>query len=233
MRFFDRCGIRDLGVRVIVTTYNELRSKSKSQWYKRIKDIDPIDGEEVDTYTYSFAPMFWPDLLIVDESHTIKKPKTETCKRVRALIGPNTRIIYMSATAAVTVNDLATFAITSQIPFDNKPITNKTWNTAAWGIGNADPRKPNKSAMERAAKFFGDAIVKPPRDSRKIKCYNSVRLCEFKTDQSREFYMAAQDRWLEQCEKLGKLPSERGALLVATQNFQGAEELIKAETFAD
>ena len=232
-RFFERCGLKDLGVRVIVTTYHELRSKSKSQWYKPTKDIDPVTGEEIDTYTYSFAPMFWPELLIVDESHTIKKPKTETCKRVRALIGPDTRIIYMSATAAVVVNDLATFAITSQIPYDSRPITNRTWSQAAWGIGNADPRKPNKTAMERAAKFFGDAIVKPPRDARKIRCYNNVKLCEFKSDSSREFYMAAQERWLEQCERLGKIPSERGALLVATQNFQGAEELIKAENFAD
>lgn len=232
-RFFDRCGIKDIGVRVIVTTYNELRSKSKQQWYKAVKDIDPTTGEEIDTYIYSFAPMCWPDLLIVDESHTIKKPKTETCKRVRALIGPQTRVLYMSATSAVTVNDLATFAITSQIPYDGRPITNRTWSQAAWAIGNADPKKPNKAAMERAAKFFGDAIIKPPRDPRKIKCTNKVVLCDFKTDQQRAFYMAAQERWLEQCDKLGKIPSERGAVMAATQNFCGAEELIKAETFAD
>jgi len=231
-RFFAKAHIQDIGVRVIVTTYNELRSSARKGWYKPCKTIDPNTGEEMDSFTYAVAPLY-PSLIIVDESHSIKKPTTATCKRVTALIGPHTRVIFMSATAAVTVNDLATFAIASQKPYNSRPINKNNWREVAWAIAYADPKKPNASAMKRASAFFGDSIVLPPADPRKIKCFNSVKVVDFKTDAQRNNYLAAQERWLEKCERLGKIPSERGAVMAATTVFTAAEELLKAEIYAD
>lgn len=232
LRFFDVAGIKNLHLEVLVVTYTELRSKKWQAMFKEVKGVNPIDGAEFETYEYTM-PAFYPSLLVVDESHTIKKPNALTTKKVTALIGPDTRVLYMSATSAVTVNDLATFAITSGKKWDGRPITRHNWKEVAYSICQSDPRRPNAAGMKRAKEFFGDAIVCPPADPRKVKCYNSVKLLRFQTDKQRQQYATAQDRWLETCERLGKIPSERGAVMAATQIFAAAEELIKAPNFVD
>lgn len=231
IRFFTKAGVKDLHTRVIVTTYTELRSKRWRGFFSETEDVNPIDGTTFTTYKYNWP--FPPDLVIVDESHTIKKPGVKTTKFVAALFGPKTRVLFMSATAAVTVNDLSMFAITSGKKWNGTAITKHNWKEVAWSIAQADPRKPNASGMKRASEFFGDAIVKPPADPRKVKCFNSVKLLQFKTAEDREKYNNAEQEWLEKCRRYGKEPSEKGRIMAATQIFAAKEELLKAPYFVE
>lgn len=231
IRFFLRAGIKRIHEEVIVATYSELRSKKWAAMFTKVKGINPIDGQEFETVAYAM-PALYPTLVIVDESHTIKKPNTATTKRVAALFGPNTRVLMMSATAAVTVNDLATFAIVSQKKWHGQPISRHNWREVSWSLAGNDPRKPNDAAMRRAREFFGDAYVNPPSDRQKYKCTNTVRMIKFPDDATRQKYLDAQEEWFEICERLGKIPSERGAIMAATQIFAAKEELLKAPIYA-
>jgi len=233
-RFLAKAGVKDLGVRVKVVSYSELRSKKWQGCFKETQGINPIDGNVYNEYLYAIAP-FYPALVIVDECHKLKKPGTKTTKLVYSwLAGAKTRWLYMSATAAVVVNDLFGFAIASRKTYDNRVISKNNWREVALGIGRDDPKKPNGAAMERFAKFFGDAIVKPPADPRKIKCYNSIITIPFDNPADRAAYLQAEQVWLEVAERLGKVQdgTERMNLLASFTVFRAAEEKIKAPYLA-
>ena len=132
----------------------------------------------------------------------------------------------------MTVNDLSTFAIVSQKKWHSQPITRHNWREVSWSLANADPRKPNEAAMKRAREFFGDAYVNPPSDRQKYKCTNTVRMVRFPDEATRASYLRAQEEWYEICERLGKIPSERGSIMAQTQIFSAKEELLKAPIYA-
>jgi hypothetical protein len=199
-RFLIAAGIKEVGIKIVVVSYSELRSQKWRGSFSPVKGVNPIDGTEFETYKYTFAP-FYPALVIIDECHKIKKPDTKTSKYVNALLdGHSTRVLFMSATAAVVVNDLYNFAISSRKKWDSTPISKQNWKELAWAIAKADPKKPNGEAMKRFGEFFGDAIVMPPADPCKVKCYNSVKLIRFENEKDRQFYNNAEAKYFEACE---------------------------------
>jgi len=227
-REFLAMGVKDMARAVHVVSYSEIRTKGFLQRFKKV--TEERFGAQTDAYKWILPP---PCLIIVDECHYIKKLASKCTRVVQGwLSSQHTRWIFMSATPAVVVNDLATFAMATRMKFGGQPITHNNWKEFAWSVSGKDPMKASATAMGAVKDWFGPAIINVPNDPRKFKSRNSVKLIKMR-EEDRPTYEQAEEAWLEACERKGKIPSERGRVLAATTMFRKAEERIKAPYFAD
>jgi hypothetical protein len=192
-------------------------------------------GSETEVFEWRLKA-FAPALIIVDECHKVKKHDTRVSRRVQAFLEfTNTRWLFMSATAAVVPNDLMLFALASRKRYLDGPITYQNWREVAWAIGGSDPSRVDRftePAMERMMDYFGDLRIVPPKDPRTVKALNRIICVPFENEDQRRKYLKAEEDWLEQCERLGKIPSEAGQVMAQTTIFRAAADRLLAPTIA-
>lgn len=225
-------GIRGVMSEVKITTPAELRSKEWAQMFEEY--TIQKNGKDVDYFRYTLAPHF-PALIIVDEAHLFKKPTTKASRRLLSFIeSENTRWIFMSATLMSIVNDLYMFSLASKAKWGSMTINAETWPAFSRSISRGtEPSVPNNEATKRAREFFGHAVIDPPAGRRKVKSRNDVIQIEFRDDATRQRYLETEMRWVEEMERIGKIPSEKGRAMVLTTLFRAEEERIKAPDFGD
>lgn len=231
IRAFKRFDIRGIGHEVLVLSHNALSSKKYSGYYREVEDV--IEGNPVKVLKWCHES---PDFVIIDECHRFKKEKSKKTKAVLALAkSPDTRWIFMSATPAVVLNDMMLFILAARVKYAGEVVTR---HTAAYFLNsflpaNGKRTKPNDAAMKRLYDYLGPAIINPPNDPQKYKAFNQSKLVEFPSERSRERYNEAEQRWLDEMDRLRKGVSDRGRMLAQYQIFTMAEEAEKVPIFAD
>jgi hypothetical protein len=229
-RVLAAAGIRGVDTEVQVVTFNELSSRKFNSHFA-IETVDRF-GSPTEVYKWRI-PAFRPKLIIVDECHKIKKPKSKITKIIQAFLEfTDTRWLFMSATPAVVSNDLQTFALASRKIYGNEPVSFNNWSEVARAIGGADPARVHKKidTLRHMRDWFGDLIVDPPQDPRKVKQFCNVKIVPFDNETQRLRYRAAEEDWRIKCERIGKIPSERGEALALTTMFRMRAEQILAPT---
>jgi len=230
MRTLVKAGVRGVGTEVQVLAYSGLRAKSIAAYFEEVEDT--LFDNKVKGYKWRIWP---PKLVILDECQRIKKVNTKATRYIHAWLrgGTKTQWLFTSATPGVTLNDLMTFILAARPTYGGELVNRENFNTFARAVGHCAPTAANGAAMERLKDFFGDAIINPPADPSKVKAYNGIMLVDFPSESAKTYYESAQETWLEQCQNLGRVPAERGQVLVAFTNFRRAEEYIKGPVFAD
>ena len=231
-RELAKCGIKDIGTDVLVFAYSDLNAKTMAGLFKTEVVVDPFNKETKEVYKFAIGA---PAMVIFDESHRLKNRESKTARKALGLINPKSRFLFMSATPAIVVDDLRMFGLASAISWGGAIIDEISWKDFAWQVGKSNPSVVNDSSISRVFDWFDEragCVINPPADPRKVKSHNGVKFIDFLSAESKARYDSAQDRWLELCEKQGHIPSERGAILVAFQNFRRAAELEAAPIVA-
>lgn len=215
---------------VMVIHYQALSTKRFKVFFEQYEE---------DTYNQKRMAFRWRAspfaLVIVDESHKIKKETSVMTRRIAAMAkgrgGDKTKWLFTSATPGVTLNDMKTFSILAGVRFAGDPINHETWTPYIRQF-SGDPHKPNSAAMLRWAKSLGAAYVNPPDDPSKTKTINRITLLSWENEEQRRKYLSAEEDYIKALERAGGSTaiSDRGAMARATMIFRAAEELIKAES---
>lgn len=235
IRKLERVGIPEdaMDFSVTVLSYPDLYSATFKDFFIAKKVKNEIDGNVSTVYTYRGAP---PDLVILDESHKLKKPGSRIAKICKAFIGIGTRIILTSATPAVTIADNWFFALASGLKdLEGQEIGPDSWPTLARSL--AAPGKPtdiNDSAMKRFNDYFAPAICRPPRDVAKYK--TTIALCVEDMPNIpalRKKYYDAERDWLRAKDRAGESISDKGIIMARFQVLRAAAELLSVDIFVD
>lgn len=223
----DRCKVTG-GTDLWLMTHNSLSTKAMERMF--MKETESSYFNDVERYVY-IGPT--PVLLVVDERHAFKKAESEKTKRYDAIVSAgrgNTFVLELSATPAVTVNDMRSFVLAANYRLNNELVTSLNWKSCASimaGTTNLDV--PNASAMDRFRKALGDLIVYPPKDKRKFRSKNKILLVPFPNEEWKQHYMEAQLRFLEAKERAHQMVSERGMVTAKFTILRMCESQIKCK----
>lgn len=236
VRELKKCGIKDLGTDVQVLAYTDLTARRNQGLFRATTVAHPFKPEETTTH-YTFT-MGQPVLVIFDECHLLKKRTSGRGLRARGFINPKSHYLFMSATPAITADDLYIYSIAADVKWGGATIDTYSFSQFARAITGDVPTKitTNNDGVANVFKWFDaqfGTVINPPADPRKAKSHNGIKLIKFRDDASRERYKRAEDAWLEMCERMGKFPNERGAILRVFGLYRRAAEAEAAETIAE
>lgn len=201
-RHLTKMGLGDfLDDKILVMTYSELTSTYFKRFMFEIVENEGFADEKV---VWVAIPFSLPAFVVVDESQCVNRPTSRRAKFVAAWADcPTVNFVFMSATPFVTINDTKNFCCAAKVEWNGSIITPATFSAFAGSLA-ADPSKPNKEAMERFKKIAGKNIFITPSVKWDHASFDSVRLCEFKSAESKMRYLTAQQRYLDFCARAGK-----------------------------
>lgn len=192
--------------------------------------------------------MFAPVLIVYDECHALKN---WTSRRFRFSEGVNEIAdhtetwpgtdngiyqIWMSATPIITVANARSFVLSTKASNGGLRIEKGNFMTFARTVTQGqDPFKPNAAAGKRLRERLKDYIFSAKNIRSKHKGVNQTLMLDFYKPEDVCIYNDAHVRYIEQCEKAGKIGGGEGARakLIALLMFRMAAELLRVEQLAD
>lgn len=226
-----------LGTKLLVLNYENLRSIDKcSSWIEKLEDI--FEGKPRVRYRWKFGN--WPKLIIFDEGQKAKNLDATQSKICLAYASLNelpenifgTYMLDCSATRGSKVSDFGVAIVgaglelvdpLSRVTKTNSENYKKVLQKITW------PNDPNDylvSSMAKFLKVFDKYIVNVDDIETKHQSHIKVQWINFKSEEHRNFYTTAYERYL--MEREGE-----GAEIVALLKFQQAAELLKMEQIAE
>ena len=227
-RTFERFGVH--ADDCMVTHYQALSSAHWKPFFREVHG--ELYGNAYTFYEYRDAAFV---MIGIDECQKLKKIRSKMTRKVdgflRARGAERTKWLFTSATPGICVNDFYMFGVASNARFSGSRIDRSSWPAFARYITDK-PDKPNNAAVDKLKDYFADSIICPPEDPRSIKVVNSISLCDFINEQSRQRYASAEQRYIESLEKIGKDGSKLSYGAIFTI-FRAAEEREKCPVFVD
>lgn len=219
---------------VTITSHTEWHTKAWDPLFKTIQV--EAHGTKVNREVYIMPA---PSIVVIDESDAYKKPASLKSQRMLAIVEAGLKVgsvfIFMSATPGSKINDMWLFAIATGRKWQGESLTMETFPSMARAIAaraGTTPDQDSPRAMEEFRKEFNDCYIVPPRDPRKVKAYNKVKLLEFKTQKDRDYYQRTIERYQEELERCGQVGAQVNPL-TAFLKLRQSEEWLKTTYFVD
>lgn len=193
-----------LGNTIVVTSYAAFTSSYGKMFLR--EEPDPTDPKGERT-RYKWNVGVIPFFILFDEAHSLNRDSKQT-RAFLSLADINNplapvRSLWLSATPFTTVDNTRAFAIFTKTTLLGMRVTQSNFNQFAKLISD-DPSHASEADASKIRKIFGPYIYSFPRVKWAHKAINSIKLVEFSSEQDRQVYQAAYDRFLEKCRKLGK-----------------------------
>ena len=227
------CGLT-LGTELTVLSHTEWQTKAMDPFFRQVKEVS--HGTEVTREVFIMPP---PAIIGIDEFDAYKKPSSLKSARMLAVIEAGLKagsvFIFMSATPGSCVNDMWLFAIATGRKWNGEQITRETFPAMARAIASrvgARPEDHDERAMLEFRKEFNDCYIVPPKDPRKVKAFNKVKLLKFKNAEDRAYYDRTIARYQDELERCGQLGATVNPL-TAFLKLRQSEEWLKTEYFVD
>jgi hypothetical protein len=224
-----------------VINIEQLRSRAGQIWIKSWVAIE--NGEEVEKYEWK--KMIAPCVLFLDECQAVKNQDSIQHKLLVEYSNikeiPTTQL-FISATPFTRVSEAKAFAIATHkdishitgIPGSRLSAT--SWPTYAAAIAApSPPDEYNEAAVERLMKDLDDYIVRVKGVRWQFNALNNVEIIDFLTNEEREEYDGAWQRYLIRKAKLEESVTDnpRFQALVELGIFLAAAEYCKRFIFAE
>lgn len=173
-------------------------------------------------------------LIILDEAHELKKPKSKRTKRIMGIAraakaaGRTVFFVAMSATNATTLDDTRWFNFCTGLTDD--------LNATAWlqqfvsPVKGANTGSKIKKQMDRYIEHIGPMYVRPPNDPLNYKIYNHVEIIDFPSEEAEEFYRRAEQDYIDSIKLIGG--EVKNLDMAKFTLFRSAAEYIKADWYA-
>jgi hypothetical protein len=227
------CDITNLGKTVLVVSHTAWATKRWSHFFGE-EEIDTY-GQKVKQFVYRVPP---PAIIIIDECQDYKNADSNKSKKleaiVRAGVAAGSVFVFMSATPWVCINDTWLFCIATGRKYLDETITCSSFPAFARAIAARAGCKPSDNSGKAMAEFrkeFNDCHIIPPRDPKKFKAYNKVKLLEFENDRDREFYDETMERYYEELSRCGRGDTSVSPMTAFTKLCM-SEEWLKCPYFA-
>lgn len=225
-----------------------LRSQAGAYWIKRETKV--IGGEEVEIFVWK--PVIKPYFIGWDECQTLKNKGSQQHQIACALTsakGFTTKQAFVSATPFTKVGEAKCFAIATRKDItyilgkrsifpEGARLTEETWNTYAKIIcGDGDPNEYNEAACKRLMDDLEDYVVRVKGVRPQFEAQNRVEQIDFQSQEAREYYTKAWDRYLDKkakLEALGEAGINTGMqILVQFLKFRMAAEYIRHDILVE
>lgn len=219
--------------KIYVCNYDQLRSQLGSLWIEWKKIL--LNGElvEVPFWNKSFMPLS----IFADECQALKNPGTLQTSIMRAYVIQGGLVVASSATPFTRLSEaeFLTLGIRPRV-LGWGVINEKTWPVWSRELAGVthDPTKFNAEAVKRLMVHLEHRVVHVKGVRFPVKSHNHCKLVEFECYEDKVEYLEYYTRWLEELEKIDRYAPEGPiAVLVATNKFREAAELIKSKYLAD
>lgn len=232
-------------VDVEVFNIEMLRSKDGQLYLKREVYIE--NGVEKERWVWK--KKIQPAAFLLDESQGVKNPSADQSQIVYSYndlaATEDTLLLSISATPFGKVSEAQGFAVSTRRPLEHlgfpkgTVLTNANWKTYAQII--ASPSKPdeyNEAAVGRLVDDLKDYIIRVKGIKSQFKAINGVKIIDFETSEKKQRYQEAEQRFLEEKEKLDRQKLILGeevkqvCYLVILLKYQMAAEYEHADHFA-
>lgn len=199
---------------LFTTNIDQLRSTAGELWVNEA--IVVKNGEEV--YEYQWRNMIKPLLLALDECQVAMNAWTSQSRIIQAFARSKEPgyMIWFSASPGTKVNHFKAFVLNCKIYYNllipkqirdsECPgyvlINDETW--PAWAKLIASPDDPNEyspNAVDRLMDVLDDYIIRVKGVKPQFKAKNSIRLIHFITQEGKDFYRKAVERYKEKMAK--------------------------------
>lgn len=190
-------------------------------------------GEE--KIIWQWKPVIRPKLIIVDEGHIAKNEGSTQHKILTSYSAlPDVYMIWSSATPYTRVCEAKAFCLSTKIniPFgalSGRPLTALNWEQFANDCcQTCKPDEYNKAAVNRLTNVVDDYIVRVKGVHWQFNPINNYELIDFETNEGREFYRSAEERFFRRKAKLeaGGVPAGmlKGYMLAIMTQYNIAAE---------
>lgn len=211
-RLFERFGLAHL---VTVMSRSELTSSFGRMFYSEVEtDLYDKDGDPITRI--DIHPFMAPAMLIIDECHGYKNANAKATKIIRAFTRLNgtkplgfdkpIRILqlWMSATPFITVDNAASWCISTQMDYIGLKVTEENWSSISRTF-TSQPSRPSIEAGKRLRSAFGANIVSFKNVRPEFPPINQTLIVKA-TESDMAIYEAAYERYLERRAAMGKDP---------------------------
>src|ERR1700722_1315759 len=217
-----------------VINIEQRRSRAGQIWIKSWTAIE--NGEEVEKYEWK--PMIHPARFHLDECQAVKNEDSiqhKICIQYSAIKIPVIQIYY-SATPFTRVSEAKAFAIATKKDISHitgipgTRLSLATWPTYAAAIAApSPPDEYNEAAVERLMKDLDDYVVRVKGVRWQFNAVNKVEIIDFDSDESRQEYDNAWQKYLARKAKLEEsvIDNPRFQALVELGIFLAAAEYCK------
>jgi hypothetical protein len=240
IRVFEEFFQIDTVNEVLVINIDQLRSKFGKLFVR--EEVTIVDGEE--HIKWNWRKGVYPCFILWDECQVLMNEGSQQSKIAQSYNElDNTYQIFMSASPFMRVAGAKCFVVASRIPFTyglakDAPMTNEHWPEFARTISDpADPLEHSPAAIDRLMDYMDKYVVRVKGVKSQFKAVNRVEMIEFETEEDRQFYFKAWERYLTEKAKLETDESmaagqSKFLILVEMLKFRQAAELCRAKHIA-
>jgi hypothetical protein len=230
-----------------VVNYDALRASFGERF---ISEKMVIEGG-IEHYKYEWHRFLHPAVIVWDECQSLKNEDPQQTKIASAfndisLDSAPTKQIFSSATPFSRLAGAKCFAVSTRHEFrhgslgGSRHLTNKSWMDFAQSMTADGTSKSvyeyNKSNIKRLLEELDDYIVGFKNVRRKHKPINVEEIIDFETEEQRQEYETAWQKYLEKRAKIErdaeKLKNSAFLILVELLKFRQAAEFIRAPILA-
>lgn len=196
-----KCGVE-------VVNIEQLRSRAGEVWIK--DELQIVEGKEV--RTWKWKAVISPCVILWDESQGLKNDGSLQNEIAVAYnnIKENTFQLFISATPFTRVCEAKCFAVSTRKSVSDQfgighatVLSNENWPTYASSIAYpAAPIDYNEAAVERLTKDLDKYIVRVKGVRPQFDAINRIEMISFATQEERDYYNKAWERYLEEKRKL-------------------------------
>jgi len=245
-RVFENFFGLDMRAGVEVINIEQLRSKSGEVWVK--DELVIVNGKE--QRMWKWRAVISPCVIFWDECQGLKNDGSLQNEIATAYnnIKSNTYQLFISATPFTRVCEAKCFCVSTRKPISDKMglghttlLGNENWPTFSYSVSSpADPKDHNEAAIARLTKDMEHYIIRVRGVRSQFDAQNSVRMIKFQTEEERDYYNQAWERYLKEKAKLEAAGiatstatgNSRFALLVQFLKFRMAAEYCRREHLA-
>ena len=228
------CSVTDTTKYTTVLAHTSWNTKALKPYFREI-EVE-VYGVKVKKLKYI---MPGPFNVVIDEFDAYKKRDSAKSKFmlavVEACIASGGNVVFFSATPWAKIDDTWLFCIATGKKWQGEQITMHNFPNMAQAIASragASRADNSPKAMEEFRKEFNDCFVVPPRDPKKVRAYNKIKLVEFKNAEHRAYYDRTIARYQEELERCGQEGAEVNKMTVFLKLRQ-SEEWLKTSYFVD
>lgn len=193
-RVAKQLGVKDF----LVTSYSSLRATLGEIF------IDWVKGYELGNLA---ERPFWndenrPDIIVCDEAQNLKNSNSQAATIIRAAIEQGILVIFMSATPAVTIDEMRIICIGLGI------TTNNNWRTFSYGFcgSSAGPTEISPANMARLTSYLEETntITRYENITYVHKVFNKCIITPFQDKETSDKYQQAYNDLLQELRKVRK-----------------------------
>lgn len=245
-RVFENVFLLSMKDGVEIINIEQLRSRAGALWVKATPII--VNGNEQTEWSWR-APIS-PCCIFWDESQALNNEGTQQHDIAAAYnnIPNNTFQLHISATPFTTISRAKCFCVSTRKNIQDKIgtghitlLNNNNWPTFASSVAYpADISEHNEAAIERLVKEMDSYIVRVRGVRSQFDAKNRVEMISFETQEERDYYNEAWERYLAEIAKLaaagisknGATGNSRFLRLVQLLKFRMAAEFCRRHVIA-